>query len=169
MVAPSIFLNSRCTFWTLFGICIYPVRCFGVIFTFLDPHFHQLAECWLMVVESTSKAKSMLASTCDCRNDFEEIFLPHATIDGILTIWCWAPFEVVLVIDISSCEEYQVSARCISLGTKGPTQPTYLDRRSVVTSRSNDFESTIRWHLFVGHCILAASPSSLIFWARYCL
>lgn len=39
----------------------------------------------------------------------------------------------------------------------------YLALSSAATSKSNDFESTTLLQPLVGHCILAASPSSLIF------
>ena len=45
-----------------------------------------------------------------CRHDFAKVLALDWAFDGVFAVRCRAPFEVLFVVDVGSCEEYLVSA-----------------------------------------------------------
>ena len=58
-----------------------------------------------MVVQQAPKAKIMVAFTLNRGYNPPKVTLPNGTVDCILAIWGWAPFEIFLVVDICPSEE----------------------------------------------------------------
>jgi hypothetical protein len=170
MVATTILLDSRVAPRTLLGVSGDPIRRLGVIFALLQPHFDQCAGSGLMVGKGATKAKFMVAKASHSGYYTAEIAGPYFAINGIFAVWSRTPFEIFDVVDVCASKKFAVSVVRNASETTSFVQRylTYLSLRSFVTSRFNDFESTIRLHLSPGHWIRAASPSSLIFCARYC-
>lgn len=59
VIASTIFLNGCSTSWTLFGIGRYPIGCFGIIVTFLDPFLDQMAADRITPIFRACEAKRM--------------------------------------------------------------------------------------------------------------
>ena len=62
-----------------------------------------------MVGEGAAKAKVMFALALDRGNDACELSVLDGAVYGIDAVGSGTPLEVVLVVDVCSCEELQVS------------------------------------------------------------
>ena len=169
VVAPTVLLNGGAAFGAFFSIGVDPIGSFRIVFALLDPHFYQGTRRRLMIIEGTSKAEPILARTYDCRYYSAKILFLYAAVDGIFTVRRWTPLKMVLIVNICSGKENLIPINHVNTEKIPSEKQSYLDLRSAATSKSSDLESTIRLQPLVGHCILAASPSSLIFCAKYCL
>lgn len=163
MIATTVFLNRRPALRAFLGVCRYPVRCFRVILALLQPLLDQRTGSRLMISQGAPKAEAIIACTGNRRYNTSKVSLLDTAFDRIFTVWCWTPFEVFLVIHVSTGQEDLIPEFIISIMARDLGKNAYLVLSSAATRRSRDFESTIRLHPLVGHCILAASPSSLIF------
>jgi hypothetical protein len=62
-----------------------------------------------MIVQSAAKAKEMLTGTLYRRHDPIEVALLDGTVDRVLTVWCRAPLEILLVINVSPHQQRLIS------------------------------------------------------------
>ena len=115
-----------------------------------------------MVVQGTTETEAVLTSARYCRYYSVELSLLDSTLYSVLAVRRRTPLQIVFVVDIGTGEKDLISG-VKSVQVLKHQSSTYLDFNSAATSMSRDFESTILLHPLVGHCILAASPSSLIF------
>lgn len=113
-----------------------------------------------MVGERTSKAKVVSAVAVYGRHYLCEVLALNRALNSVFAIGSGAPFQILSVVDVGSCEEDLVSALVSRYPAPAAVNTTYLAWRSCVTRRSSDFESTMRVQPSPGHRILAASPSS---------
>ena len=63
-----------------------------------------------MIVKTASEAEAMTAAASYRRHDPDKILLLHRTLDRVLAVGCWAPFQDVAVLDVCAVEEFSVSA-----------------------------------------------------------
>lgn len=64
-----------------------------------------------MVIERASKTEAVLAIAVHSGHDVVQISLFDTTINGEHALWGWAPFQILLVVHIGSCEEYVISVK----------------------------------------------------------
>ena len=103
-VAPRAFLSVRGD----------PVSSLGVILAFLEPFFDQRTRSWLMVRECAAEAEVVVIGALYGRDDPVEVSVLDGTINRIYAVWRWTPFEVVLVIDVRSRQEFLVPRASVS-------------------------------------------------------
>ena len=104
MVTTAVFFNGRVTAGTFFGIGRNPIRCFGIVFTFLEPFLDKRTCAGLMVGKSTAKAETMAATASDGGDNVVELGGRDVTFDGVFAVWRGTPFEVVIIVDVRSIQ-----------------------------------------------------------------
>jgi hypothetical protein len=62
-----------------------------------------------VICKSASEAEVMLAATVNSGHNFRQFFFPYVTLNGVHTFRCWAPFQIILVVNIGSSKEHFVS------------------------------------------------------------
>ena len=101
MVATTVLFDRGVTSGTFLGVCWYPIRCFGIIFAFLEPLLDERTCAGLMIGQGTAEAETMATATTHGRYNMIELGGRDMTFDGIFTVWGGTPFEVIIIVDIS--------------------------------------------------------------------
>ena len=110
VVAATVLFDCRVAFRAFFCVGGNPVSRLGVVFALFDPLLNQAARRWLMIIQRTAETEAMVANTIDGRHDTSQVSLFDRALNGILTIWCWAPFQVLPIINIGTSEQDVVAA-----------------------------------------------------------
>ena len=58
-----------------------------------------------MIVQSAAKTEAMATVAPDGWDDTIEVFFLDGAIYGILAVGGWTPFQVLLIVDIGTCEQ----------------------------------------------------------------
>lgn len=100
-----------------------------------------------MVGDSAAKTELVFAETANCWHDAAELSGFDRAVDRILAVGSWAPSQVILIIHVSPCKKCSVPSRgfCQQVCYLSVMRiMTHRPLRSSVTSKSSDFESTMR-------------------------
>ena len=63
-----------------------------------------------MITQCAAEAECMVVATPNCRDDSHKVSLLDGALDGIFTIGTRTPLEIVLVVDIGSCQKDVISS-----------------------------------------------------------
>ena len=110
VIATSILFNRRVTFGAFLGIGRNPIGRFRVIFTLLLPQLYKSTNTRLMIRQTTTKAESMSTNTLYSRDYFSQLGWWYMAFDSIFTIWRWAPFQKVVVINVGPHQELAIAS-----------------------------------------------------------
>ena len=100
VITSSVLLDRRMAPGAFFRVRRDPVGRFGIVFTFLQPHFHQATWRRLVVIQGAAKTEKVLAEALDRRDYTTQVTLFDGTVNGILAIRGRTPFQVFLVVHV---------------------------------------------------------------------
>lgn len=110
-IASSVLLDRCMTFGAFFRVCRDPIASLRVIGALLQPTFDDRAAAGPVVRLTATEAERMVAVAFHCRNDGVQLPWCDCAFDRELAVWGRAPFEMRIVVYVSTIEQRAITVR----------------------------------------------------------